>query len=409
MARHHYLGYRGIVGEAMRYAALLDGRWVALLGWGACAFKSRHRDAWIGWPPALQWQRLKWVANNTRFLLLPRVRIPNLASKILSLNLKRLSQDWRAAWGHGILLAETFVDTVRFTGTCYRAAGWLPLGASRGFGRNAGKYHAHGRPKTIFVRPLHPQARRLLSDPASPPEPGTKETPMKVHAHCLKDTDRLLDCLRTVPEPRHARGIRHSKLSILAVAACAVLCGAKSFAAIGEWAARCSQPMLRRLLCRRQRETGRYLPPSEPTLRRLLQRIDAHAVDRAIGVWLAAQSRAGGADAVAIDGKTLRGARRPDGKQVQLLAAFLHRQGVVMAQQEVDPRHNEISALRPLLQDVDLSGLVVTGDAMHTQKDAAHFLVKEKGADYFFTLKDNQAALKKDVEDLGLEAFPPSA
>ena len=220
MARHHYLGLRSIVGEAMRYVAILDGRWVAIIGWGAAAFKSRHRDAWIGWKPQLQWQRLKFISNNVRFLILPDVHIPNLASKILSLNLKRLSRDWKEVYGHPIVLAETFVDTTRFTGTCYKASGWIPLGQPRGF----------------------------------------------------------------------RRGIRHRKISILAVSICAILSGAKSFAAIGEWAGRCTQNMLKRLWCRRDTETKLYAPPSEPTVRRLLQQIDAQAVDEAINKCLFTQS-----------------------------------------------------------------------------------------------------------------------
>jgi hypothetical protein len=84
MGRYHYLGYQRIVGESMRYAAILEGEWVGLLGWGAAAFKSRHRDKWIGWAAALQYKRLKFVANNVRFLLLPEKPIKNLASRILT-------------------------------------------------------------------------------------------------------------------------------------------------------------------------------------------------------------------------------------------------------------------------------------------------------------------------------------
>ncbi|MBI4691673.1 MAG: DUF4338 domain-containing protein, partial [Nitrospirae bacterium] len=87
MGQYHYLGLRNIVGESVRYVALLENRWVALIGWGTAAFKNRHREAWIGWRPEIQWQRLKFIANNVRFLILDS--IPNLASKVLSLNLKR--------------------------------------------------------------------------------------------------------------------------------------------------------------------------------------------------------------------------------------------------------------------------------------------------------------------------------
>ncbi len=124
MRRHHYLGFSGMVGESLRYVAEWKDQWLALLGWQAAALKCRPRDHWIGWPPVLQYQRLHLIANNGRFLILPEVTLKNLASRILSLNLKRLSSDWQTVHGHPILLAETFVDPSRFTGACYRAAHW---------------------------------------------------------------------------------------------------------------------------------------------------------------------------------------------------------------------------------------------------------------------------------------------
>ena len=413
MARHHYLGFRTLVGEAMQYVALLEGHWVALLGWGAAAFKNRHRDAWIGWHPALQWQRLPWVANNGRFLMLPACHRPNLASKVLAVNLHRLSADWQAAWGHPILLAETFVDPTRFRGTCYRAAGWIPLGETRGFGRNGGRYYPHGQPKRIFVRPLCPQAARVLADPCPHPALQQPEVRMKVHALKLEQPGGLLDSLHAVPDPRRRRGIRHRPRALLAVAICAVLSGAKSFAAMGEWAARASQPMLRRLGCRRDPRTQRYRAPSEPTLRRLLQAIDAQAVDQAVSAWLLAQVRGTApppaASAVAIDGKTLRGSGGAAGKPVHVLSAFLQHQGVVVAQHAVAPTSNECTAVQPLLAPLELRGALVTADALHTRKELATFLVEDKGADYLFTVKDNQPTLKADIAALQLETFPPSA
>lgn len=433
MREHHYLGLRAIVGEAMRYVGLLDGEWVALIGWGAPAFKNRHRDGWIGWDPGLQWRRLKFLTNNTRFLILPGVRIPNLASKVLSLSLRRLSADWQALHGHPILLVETFVDPSRFKGTCYRAAGWTSLGQTRGFGRSAGRYYRHGHAKTIFVRPLRPDAREILSNPLSRPEgvskntwtrsPGAmrgrqarmacdkhgKEVFMNVRRATLDEKEGLLDYLKSVPDPRHARGIRHSQRSVLAVAICALLSGARSFVAIGEWAEACSQSMLKRLGGSRDPRSNRVRAPSESAIRRLLQAMDAEAVDRAVSEWLRRSVRDSGEEAVAIDGKTLRGSKGREGGAVHLLSAFLAQQKVVVAQREVGEKSNEIPAIKPLLRDMEIRGKVVTADAMHTQKETARFLVEEKGADYLFTVKDNQPTLKGDIESLPMEAFPPSA
>jgi hypothetical protein len=125
MERYHYLGLRGLVGKTLRYVAVFESHWLALIGWQGAALKCQARNEWIGWVPVLQYQRLHLIANNTRFLILPGVRMVNLASRVLSLNLRRLSRDWEAVHGHPVLLAETFVDGSRFTGGCYRAANWM--------------------------------------------------------------------------------------------------------------------------------------------------------------------------------------------------------------------------------------------------------------------------------------------
>ena len=406
--QHHYLGLRAIVGEAMRYVAILDGQWVALLGFGSAALKSRHRDGFIGWKPAIQWQRLKLITNNVRFLILPDVRIKNLASKVLSLTTKRLSADWQAVYGHPILLVETFVDDSRFLGTCYKAAGWLPLGKTRGFNRNGKKYYQHGNLKTIFVRPLSPNALHLLADPLPHPELLPAEVAMNLDAVAIETTGGLIDHLRTVADPRMKRGIRHRMLSILTVAVCAVLSGAKSYVAIGEWAKRSTQDMRKRMDCRFDKNKALFVAPSEPTLRRTMQAVDPVALDNAVSQWLITQAKVAG-NAIALDGKTSCGSTSKQGKQTHLLSAFLHKEGIVIAQQAVAAKSNEITAVRPLLANINIEGSVVTADAMHTQKDTARFIVKEKNADYLFTVKDNQPTLKQDIESLSMESFPPRA
>jgi hypothetical protein len=290
MNRHHYLGFRAIVGESFRYAAFLGSSPVALIGWGAAAFKSRHRDIWIGWEPHLQWRRLGFIANNVRFLILPDVCIPNLASRILGRNLRRLSADWEAVYGHPILIAETFVDTSRFQGTCYKAAGFLPLGETRGFGRNGGKYYRHGRTKTIMVRPLRPDARGLLSDPFSNAKLFKEEGIMDIQTLNIDGKAGLIEYLRSIQDHRMKRGIRHRAISILAVCVCAVLSGAKNYTAVAEWAARCSQAMLAKLWCPASGTTGKRAPPSEPTIRRFINESDAGEIDKAVNAWLACEA-----------------------------------------------------------------------------------------------------------------------
>lgn len=402
MATHHYLGFQSLVGESIRYVAEIHGRWVALLGWCAAALKCQPRDTWIGWPQVIQWQRLHLIVNNSRFLILPGIHIPNLASRILSLNLKRLTNDWEQLHGHPVLLAETFVDSSRFAGTCYKAANWIYLGQTRGFGKSSYRYFHHGQSKSIFVRPLHKKTIRWLTDPLPHPQLVRKVTPMKF---TKKQIDDLINSLKALPDPRQKKGVRHRQLSILAIAICAVLCGARGYAAIAQWATWCSQKMLQRLWCRFDEKTQRYVPPSEPTIRRMLQSIDADAVDQSLGGWLASLFTT---DAIGFDGKVLKGARREDGSKVHLLSAFVHQEGITIAQRQIESTSNEITAAQPLLQPLDLRGKVVTADAMHAQKELARFLVQDKHADYCFTVKDNQPTLKEDIARLDLhEGFPP--
>jgi hypothetical protein len=407
MREHHYLGFQGWVGESLRYVAEWEGGWVALVGWCAAALKCAARDRWIGWPEVLQRQRLALVANNARFLILPGPRVANLASRVLGLTLKRLSWDWQQVHGHPVLLAESFVDPQRFSGTCYRAAGWIQVGQTRGYGRPAGGYRAHGEPKTVWVRPLvHDAAERLRNPVLEPPFPGGKPVDIKLSK---PQAAELIRVLMSLPESRKRRGIRHDQTAVLAVAICAVLGGARSYVAIAEWAKRCEQNQLRRLGLRRTGRTGLYQPPSEATIRRVLQGIDAEQVDRALTGWVSSLGPSQ-PEAIALDGKTLRGARGPEGHQVHLLSAVLHGDGLVVAQREVSDKTNEIPEAPALLAPLDLKGTVVTADALHTQKKLARFLVETKKADYVLTVKDNQPTLKQDIAELfKSESFPPGA
>jgi len=405
MREHHYLGFQGWVGESLRYVAEWEGRWVALVGWCAAALKCGARDRWIGWPQHLRYQRLALIANNARFLILPGPRVANLASRVLGLTLRRLSWDWQQVHGHPVWLAESFIDPQRFAGTCYRAAGWIEVGPTRGYGRRAGGYRAHGEPKTVWVRPLVVDAAERLRSPVRvPPLRGGEPMDFKPSK---SQAAELIRILMRLPDNRKRRGIRHDQTAILAVAICAVLSGARSFLAIAQWAKRCEQNHLRRLGFWRNARSGRYQPPSEPTIRRVLSGIDAEQVDGALTGWVRSLGLAQPL-AVALDGKTLRGARGPEGQAVHLLSAVLHGQGLVVAQREVSDKSNEIPEAPALLAPLDLAGTVVTADALHTQKALARFVVDEKKADYVFTVKDNQPTLKRDIAELfDAESFPP--
>jgi hypothetical protein len=402
--QHHYLGLQRLVGQSLCYVATVGELWVALLAWGAAALKCQPRDAWIGWRPALKWQRLHLIANNLRFLILPDWHRPNLASRILALNLKRLSADWECYYGHPILVAETFVDSARFQGTCYRAAGWQVLGTTRGFAKRGRGYRPHGQPKLVLVRPLTPRAVAQLVGPFLPPLTTLrKENPRMVDVNRLplEAAGGLIDLLRTLVDPRKPRGVRHPVVTIVAVAVCAALSGARSFKAIAEWAEGLSRDTLKRL------GSKRWRPPSEPTIRRVLQRLDADRLDAQIGQWLAQQHCLAGAG-ISVDGKTLRGGHASSQAAPHLLSALLHQEAVVLAQLAVEEKTNEIPKLPQLLDPLPLAGAVVTADALHTQVETARYLVETKQADYLLTVKDNQPTLRQDIADLNLTAFPPS-
>jgi hypothetical protein len=404
MQQHHYLGFERIVGEALCYIASRGADWVALLGWGSAAFKCGSRDRWIGWDRALQWRRLHLIANNVRFLILPDEKEPNLASRVLALNLKRLSQDWELYYGHPVLLAETFVDGARFRGTCYRAAGWQVLGQTRGFAKRNRHYWRHGQPKLVFVRPLVADARSRLTAPFLPPlSSQRKETSWMIDVNRLplEGEGGLMDLLKMVVDPRKPRGVRHPVVTIVAIAVCAALSGARSFCAIAEWTQSLSRDALRQLGSKRR------MPPSEPTIRRVLQRVDADRLDARIGQWLVRQHPLAGR-AVAVDGKTVRRGHDSGQPAPHLLSAILHQEAVVIGQIAVDEKTNEIPKLPELLEPLPLEGAVVTADALHTQQNTARYVVENKRADYLFIAKDNQPTLRQDIADLNLKSFPPS-
>ncbi|MBM3496412.1 MAG: ISAs1 family transposase [Armatimonadetes bacterium] len=381
LIEEHYLHSAVLVGEALRYVATDGARWLALLGWGTAALKCAPRDAWIGWPARLRWPRLSLIANNARFLILPEARQPHLASRVLGLGCRRLARDWQAAFGHPVLVAETFVESERFLGTCYRAAGWELLGETKGFGRSAGKYYEHGVRKRILVKELQRGARRLLCDPLPHPEWSGREQGMDSLSLRLVGTGSLYEALRAVPDPRGRRGRSYRESAgLLVLAIAAVLAGQKSYDAIAEWVEDVPQELLRALGCRRDARSGRFQAPSEATLRRTISSADGVAVDQVFARWACQQGVQLPGNVIAIDGKALRGSHGDDRQQqVHLVAAFTHREGVVIAQQQVRDKSNEIPAVQEMIEMLDLKNATVTMDAMHTQTATAQAVVEKGG------------------------------
>ena len=227
----------------------------------------------------------------------------------------------------------------------------------------------------------------------------------------------LLEYLQQVPDPRDPRGVRHSLTSLLLAAVAAVLAGAQSLAAVGEWVADAPPQVLAALGIRHDPLARRFEPPDEATIRRVLEAVDADTFGAAVGAWLAGRLAArdqwpgdGHRErrALAVDGKSVRGTRHAsgDGQAVHLLAVADQQASAVLAQAAVDGRSNEITAFAPLLELLDLTGAVITADAMHTQREHARFLVSDKKAHYILVVKKNQPSLYAQVKNLPWRHIP---
>jgi predicted transposase YbfD/YdcC len=210
----------------------------------------------------------------------------------------------------------------------------------------------------------------------------------------------LLGLLAQVPDPRKKRGRRHALAGLLAVGIAAVIAGSRSFAAIGQWASDAGPDVLAVLGAARG-------PAEESTFRRAFALVSADILDRVLGAWLWTRAvQAGGRLVIAIDGKTVRGAKSKGGKAPHLVAALAHGIGAVLGQVAVDEKSNEIPAVRELLKAfTDLAGTVITIDAMHTQHDTAQAIIGRQ-ADYVMTVKSNMPTLYRQLKKLPWAAIP---
>ena len=211
----------------------------------------------------------------------------------------------------------------------------------------------------------------------------------------IEGKDGLIDVLKKIPDPRSRLGRQHSFSSILGIAACAMLSGARSFKAMGEWSEKLPASQLAKLRCRKK------TPPSLTTMKETLYRIDAGQFDREINNWLARQSQKNTrGKAIAIDGKTLCGSydKRKGIGQTHLLSALLHGEKIIVAQRSVGEKTNEIPEVIPLLKNLKIDGIFVTLDAMHCQKKTFEYIAVEKNAFYVVTVKNNQRTLRDRIE-----------
>lgn len=166
IARYHYLGYTPLPGAQIRYMVKSDQKVLAVLGFGAAAWKMAPRDRWLGWTTAQRQCRLPFIANNSRFLILPWVRVKNLASAVIGAIARRIQSDWQMRYHHPIYMLETLVEKKRFAGTCYRAANWIHLGCTQGRGKLDRKHRRPFPVKDIYVYPLKKNFQKILTNAA---------------------------------------------------------------------------------------------------------------------------------------------------------------------------------------------------------------------------------------------------
>jgi hypothetical protein len=408
----HYLGNAQLVGEQLRYVAEYEGQWVALLAWSAAAYKLKLREAWIGWSARQKRRRLPLVVNNSRFLILPGFHVPNLASRVMRLTVRRLSADWERAYQHAVLVAESFVDRERYLGTSYKVSGWTLLGQTEGYGRSRQDfYQAHERPKELWVRELCPGARTLLrgrnlpaacqaceqGHPPDCPQPPAELRHMRLFFEGLGDWRK--------------RRCRFRLSSLVAVAVCAMLCkvclGQRDLAA---FAANLTREQMQALGFARDwtSRIHRYLPPSESTFARMLAHVNNQKLQRALLAW---QDHLLGRrdprdDQVAFDGKELL-----NSQGLEVVSAYSVRDGRWLGSEPVAQGSNEIPAAQQLLRRTELEGSLVTADALHTQAETARIVVQDQGGDFLFTVKGNQPGVADNVQQLARSlagAFSPS-
>ena len=409
VSEHHYLKNANLVGERLCYVAEYQGQWLALLGWAAAAYHLRARDTWIGWNDNQRRGRLHLVANNARFCVLGAAgQYPNLASRALALNLARLSTDWQEAYGHPIILVESFVDSQLFRGTAYKACGWQALGYTSGFKRVAEDfYEAHERPKQLYLREVTKHAARKLRERQLPE--ALRPYERKIQFGCQMPRDQLTSLWevlhRQVPESRSVHGLRHKQATVLTIVFAYLLSGGEGgHRAVTTFAQDLTPTQRAAVRCWFNRRTRAYDTPTENCVYRVLKAVPVLEFQQAVWAWQKARLAAHDGDVVVLDGKALRGSRG-----TQLVGAINAQSGRTLGVEAVASKSNEIPAGQTLLDRLELDGTIALMDALHTQVQTARTIVQEGGGNFVLFVKGNQSGLLDQAKHFLPEDFSPSA
>lgn len=406
--QHHYLKSSNLVGEQLRYVVTdAQGRWLALLGWSAPAMHLKARDQSIEWTDQQRERRLHLLAQNSRYVILAeRDQLPNLASRAMSLCLARLSPDWFEAYGHPIVMVESFVDRQLFRATAYKASGWQALGYSSGFKRVAEDfYERHDRPKELWVKALDSRAWGWLRAKELPEQLRRYEK--KTPPACVVATERmrsLFERFDQIADWREPIGKRHRLSTVMAIVALACLSGVgQGHRSISRFAKRLTKLQRRAIRCWINPNTGQSQVPSESVVQRVLKKVPRLEVEAIAVAWQNdLLGSAPASDAVVIDGKEVRGG------DVMLVNAIAQPSQRLQGVEPVAEKTNEIPTAQTLIRRLDLTGRIVQLDGMHTQHQTAYQILYEQGADYSMILRDNQPTILKTAQQLLPANVPPS-
>lgn len=383
VVEQHYLKSSSMVGEQIRYVAEFNGQWLACIGCSAATLKSALRSKFLKWTPAQEKQRQQLIIQNSRFLILNGVSVPNLASRCLSLLGKRISADWKETYGHPVYLLETFVEHGR-DGTCYKACGWIELGDTKGYKRVPGGYEKHGQLKKYFVYPLRRDAQSILGSEKTPDDKPLNYLDLEL---LPLDSSEQKPSIHDILKKHFPRVKIPGKTGggypldvIMGLILAGFICGIKDSHNISAWSRELSDKFKRLLRCPYKEKKGKfmYLAPSPNTIRNALQKVDPKILEQAMAEWAKLCGINSEKTVLALDGKVLCGAKTNTDRAPNHVTLYDVKSGVVIDQELVPNKTSEVTVARDIFERNSIAGSLITLDAAHTNPETANLITQKK-------------------------------
>ena len=378
LSRCHPLGEKKAIGKRISYAASYQGEWVAVAMFDKAVDRNKHRESQIGWSKSQKSERIKHIANNSRFAVTPKYAgVPNLASKVLSLISDRISQDWLKHYGVPLLALETYVDPEyhQNEGTCYKAAGWINLGLSSGYETEDGE-RTHG--KWYFLKALHKDSYRALSSDLPnalltgiKPVSGVSNNNYVLDASKI-DLSELQKDLAKIKDPRSAQGLQYPCVPFLSLCISAVVSGYTQYRQIAGWISKI--PSEDRIRFGMPAEKT----PCESMVSKFLRRLDPKELNAVLTKWLLKTYDQKKIKTVSLDGKLLRATSSDPKEQRAFLNVYANELGIVIAQLPTKKGGGEKKQAREVLENEKLlEGKIILADAIHTDQRIVELLEKK--------------------------------